>query len=266
MVAVSELVIITVKGIFRDRIFQGILALAVLYLLVPLVAPLSMRQVAQLAMTLSFSLTSFILLLLSVFLGATSIWKDIERRYTYSVLSLPLSRDAYLLGRFFGIALFLFCTLLVLATSACLVTYYAGSIWPQERPLAWDAVFVALFYDFLKYVLLSAWALLLSSLSTSFFLPIFGSISIYWVGSFSQDVFDYLQTDSAQQLSPLIHVLAKFFYYLLPNFNAFDLKVNAIYALPLNWPGLGMTLLYFILYTTIILCGAVLVLRRKELR
>ncbi|HCB31456.1 MAG TPA: hypothetical protein DEP50_12775, partial [Acinetobacter lwoffii] len=70
---------ITLKGIFRDRIFQGIMALAVLFLLIPFAASLSMRQTTELSITLSLSLISFIMLLLAVFLGATSIWKDIER-------------------------------------------------------------------------------------------------------------------------------------------------------------------------------------------
>jgi len=89
---------ITLKGIFRDRVFQGIMALGVLFLFIPSAASLSMRQVTELSITLSLSLISFILLLLAVFLGATSIWKDMERRYTFSVLSLPLSRSSYLWG------------------------------------------------------------------------------------------------------------------------------------------------------------------------
>src|ERR1035437_8053441 len=103
---------ITLKGIFRDRVFQGIMVLAVLFLLIPSAASLSMRQMTELTTTLSLSLISFIMLLLAVFLGATSIWKDIERRYTFSVLSLPLSRSTYLIGRFFGVAIFLLITAL----------------------------------------------------------------------------------------------------------------------------------------------------------
>jgi len=75
-------------------------------LFIPSIAELSMRQSTELAITLSLSLISLIQLLLAIFLGATSIWKDIERRYTFSVLSLPISRSAFLAGRFFAIALF----------------------------------------------------------------------------------------------------------------------------------------------------------------
>jgi len=130
-----NIISITLKGIFRDRIFQGIMALAVLFLFVPSAASLSMRQVTELSITLSLSLISFIMLLLAVFLGATSIWKDIERRYTYSVLSLPLSRTTYLVGRFFGIALFLLLTAVFLGAVSMLVIKVSSTIYPPSRPL-----------------------------------------------------------------------------------------------------------------------------------
>ncbi len=51
---------ITLKGIFRDRVFHGILVTAVLFLIIPSIATLSMRQVTELSLTLSLSLISFI--------------------------------------------------------------------------------------------------------------------------------------------------------------------------------------------------------------
>lgn len=261
-----EIIRITLKGIFRDRVFQGIMVLALLFLLIPSAATFSMRQVTELALTLCLSLISFILLLLTVFLGATSIWRDIERRYTYSVLSLPLQRSDYLLGRFLGIALFLCLTILFLGLIAAGAIAYTSSVFPQNRPMVWGYVLVALGFDLLRYILLAAIALLLSTLSTSFFLPIFGTISIYWVGSFSQDVYDFLQTPSGTALSPLVRQCAKCLYYILPNLSAFDYKVNAIYALAPDAGGMLMTLGYFGVYVSFLLCVAAIILGRKELR
>ncbi len=261
-----EMIRVTLKGIFRDRVFQGIMVLALLFPLIPSAAILSMRQATELSITLSLSLISFILLLLSIFLGATSIWKDIERRYSYSVLSLPLHRSEYLLGRFFGISLFLCFTLFFLGLIACGVIAYQASLFPPDRPLVWDYILLSLGFDLLRYILVTAIALLLSSLSTSFFLPIFGTISIYWVGSFSQDVYDYLHSPSGAAVSPFVRQCANGFYYIIPNFSAFDYKVNAIYTLAPDVNGLLLTAGYFIVYTALLLSAAAAVLGRKELR
>ncbi len=261
-----EMIRITLKGVFRDRVFQGIMFLALLLPLIPSAAILSMRQATELSITLSLSLISFILLLLAIFLGATAIWKDIERRYSYSVLSLPLQRSDYLLGRFFGIAIFLSLTMVFLGSIACGVIAYQASIFPPDRPLVWGYILIALGFDLLRYLLVTAIALFLSSLSTSFFLPIFGTISLYWVGSFTQDVYDYLHSPSGAAVSPFVRQSANVFYYLLPNFSAFDYKVNAIYTLAPDLGGMALTIGYFLVYTAFLLSAASVVLGRKELR
>ena len=258
---------ITLKGIFRDRVFQGIMALGVLFLFIPSAASLSMRQVTELSITLSLSLISFILLMLSVFLGATSLWKDMERRYTFSVLSLPISRTSYLLGRFFGLALFLVLTSVVLGAVSMLVIKVASGIYPSDRPVVWGYLLLAIVFATLKYILLVAVALLLSTVSTSFFLPIFGTICTFLASGVTQQVYEYVNSPASQQtVAPLVKAAASGIYYLLPNLAGFDLKVNAIYSIAPNMQGLGLTLGYFVAYTAILLGAAALLFQRREMK
>ncbi|GFO66742.1 membrane protein [Geomonas limicola] len=257
---------ITLKGIFRDRVFHGILVAAVLLPLVPSVSQLSMRQVTELSITLSLSLISFILLLLSVFLGGTSLWKDIDRRYTFSVLSLPISRTRFLLGRFLGLAAFLLLAALVLGVVACVVVSITAGNYPPDRPVVWGNVFAAIVFDALKYILLVAAAVALSTVSTSFFLPVFGTIATMLVGSASQQVYEYVQSPAGEKLTPLLRQCANALYYVLPNFSAFDLKVNAIYGVPLSGQGTLLTVLYFAVYVAMLLLVATVLFSRREMK
>ena len=257
---------ITLKGIFRDRVFHGILVVALILPLVPSISLLSMRQTTELSITLSLSLISFILLLLAVFLGSTSLWKDIDRRYTYSVLSLPITRSSYLLGRFLGTALFLVLSALLLGIVSLVVVWIVASGTPPDRPVVWSSFVCSVGFDSLKYVLLVSIAFLFSTVSSSFFLPVFGTISIYFVGNASQQVYDYVNSQPAQTLSLFARKSAAFLYFILPNFSSFNLKVNAIYGLPLNPYGLTMTLLYGVIYCGIILSFAAIIFERKELK
>lgn len=263
----QNIIQITLKGIFRDRVFQGIMALAALFLFIPSAASLSMRQVTELSITLSLSLISFILLLLSVFLGATSLWKDMERRYTFSILSLPIRRSSYLLGRFFGLALFLLLTSAVLGTAACLAIKVVSGMYPPERPIVWSWLVLAIVFATLKYILLVGVALLLSTVSTSFFLPIFGTICAFLASGVTQQVYEYVNSPAAvQTVSPFSKSVATLLYYLLPNLSGFDLKVNAIYAITPNLAGLGLTAAYFVAYTAILLGAAALLFNRREMK
>jgi ABC-type transport system involved in multi-copper enzyme maturation permease subunit len=257
---------VTIKGIGRDRVFQGIFLVSLLLLFVPAVSSLSMRQVTELSITLSLSLISFILLLLAVSLGGTSLWKDLERRYSFSVLGLPLTRGQYLIGKFCGVALSLLVAGLILWGVMSVVVVYASGIYPSSRPVVWHYLFLAVFYDVLKYILLVAIAFLFSTVSTSFFLPIFGTISIFWVGSASQEAYDFIQSSSGQSLPHVVRLAARGLYYILPNFSAFDLKLNAIYGVKVSSSGLLLTLGYFFVYTAITIFIATVLFSRRELK
>jgi len=256
---------VTLRGIFRDRVFQGILAASLIFLAIPSISTLSMRQVTELSLTLCLSLVSFVMLLLSVFLGGVSLWKDMERRYTHGVLTLPLSRSRYLIGRFAGISLFLLLTATLLGLLSTLVVFFVSLVYPPDRPVVWVNILTAIGFDVLKCILLVAIAMFFSSVSTSFFLPIFGTIATFLVGGASQQAYDYVHSSAGQTLSPLVRQTASALYYILPNFSAFDLKINAIYALPLDLSGLVLTLGYFAVYTALALMMAALIFTRREL-
>lgn len=256
----------TFKGIFRDKVFRGILMIAVVFLFIPAISGLSMRQVTELSITLSLSLISVILLLLAVFLGGTSLWKDMERRYTFSVLGMPITRTDYLLGKFFGIAGFIFLTVLVLGIIGSLVIWQSSGAYPPDRPIVWTNLFLAIFFDVLKYIVLVAWAFLFSTVSTSFFLPIFGSISIFFVGSATQEVYEFIHSSASKSYPAAFKMVATLLYYVLPNFSAFDLKVNAIYGVPPDHSGLALTAAYFVVYTAILLAVSSKVYGSRELQ
>ena len=259
------IVAVTIKGLLRDRVLQGILVAALVFLAIPAVSTLSMRQVTELALTLCLSLVSFMLLLLAIFLGGVSLWRDVERRYTHSVLTLPRSRCSYLLERFAGIALFLLGTAVLLGLLTVAVVLVVSGIYPPDRPVSWVAVVAALGFDVFKCLLLVAFAVLFSSVSTSFFLPVFGTIAVYLVGGATQQAYDYVLSPAGQLLSPLTRKLAEVLYYILPNLSAFDLKVNAIYALPLDSHALVLTAGYGLLYMAFVLIVATAVYSRREL-
>lgn len=165
----TQMIFLTFKGIFKDRVFRGIAMSALLFLIIPSISSLSMRQVVELSITLSLSLLSAIMLVLAVFLGGSSLWKDTERRYTYSVLGLPLTRTSYLLGKFFGITACLVLTSIVLGGVGCIVIRYVSVIYPPLRPIVWTNVFYSILFVAFKYVLLVSCTFLLSTVSTSFF-------------------------------------------------------------------------------------------------
>lgn len=261
-----QVIAISLREIFRDRIFHGIIVTALLFFLIPSVSVLSMRQVTELSITFSLSLISFILMLLAVFLGGTSLWRDIDRHYVHSVLGLPLSRASYLIGRFAANALFLLICCCLLAVVAYVVIAYSSMMYPPSRPVQWATIALAVFFDALKYILLIGVGFLFSTLSTSFFLPVFGTIVIYMVGSASQEVFDYLHSPAVSKTIPLFVVkAASGLYYILPNLSSFEFKLHAVYGLEVLPRGLILTVGYFVIYTALLLTASAILFSHRDM-
>jgi len=224
-----------------------------------------MRQVQELSITLSLSAISAILLVLTLLLSASSVWRDVDRRYTSSVLTLPGSRASYILGKFLGIALFLLLCASLLGAASFLVITISAYRYPSDIPIHWQNIMLSIVADSLKCILLAAVGLMFSTLSSSFFLPFFGSLSIYFAGSASQEVFEYINGELGKAISLPVKFLIKGVYYIIPNFSAFNLKVQAIYGLPVAVSGIAYSVTYFLIYTCILLYFSVWIFTRREL-
>lgn len=257
---------LTMTGIMRDRILHVLVAAgAFFFLLVPTFSLFSMRQVQELSITLSLSMVSFLLLVFSTVLGSFSIWRDVEKKYVISTLGTPLSRGTLVVGKFLGIACFITVCSIVLGLVSYGVISSSAAEYRSNIPVNWTNVTVAIIGENLKYILLAAIALLFSSISTSFFLPFFAALAIYFAGSASQNVYDYIAGPYGQKISALARTVIQGIYFIVPNFSIFEYKVQAIYALPLAPAAIASMFAYFSVYTGIVLVLAIWFFSRRDL-
>jgi ABC-type transport system involved in multi-copper enzyme maturation permease subunit len=262
----TSLILTNLKGILRDRILHAIFGVAlVILVLVPSLSTFSMRQVQELAINLSLSATSMVLMAATLLLGASAIWRDVDRRFTAALLPLPVSRSTFLLAKFIGLSLFLILSGIILAVVSVAVISISASQYPSDIPILWHNVLLAIAADVVKYILLAAIAVSFSTVSTSFALPFFCTLAVYLGGSAAQEVYEYITGQFGQQFDPASLSIIKGAYYLLPNFAGFDFKVHAVYALPVSLDAILFPVFYAFLYSAIVLGVAIFVLNRRQL-
>src|SRR5450432_1946425 len=150
----------TLKLEIRDKILYGIIIFGLLYIFFMLF--LSDLVLHELPMVKSFGLTGiyFFNALIALFLGTTSFFKDVDRKVVYFVLSKPVSRAQFLLGKFLGLCLVLLLTSLILGVAYVSVVSYQGG--------GFDALgLLAIAMQFLEMALFLAFALFASTFSSS---------------------------------------------------------------------------------------------------
>lgn len=264
---ISEINYITFKGGIRDKVFITLVVISILsfLLLIPSISSLSMRQVREVAVSLSLSLVSFVSLVLTIFIAINLVYKDMEKRYLNYIISTPITREYYILGKYFGLFTIIGFCILVLSLFSVIGITIASKLYESRTPMLWSNYFMSIFFDFISLMIIASISLLSSSFSTNIFVPLFVTIGTYIVGNTTQMVMDYIKSPYGKEL-PLISIyLSKLAYYLFPNLTAFDIKVKAIYGIPLSFNYIIVTFLYGIVYIVIILSLTVLIFRKKEI-
>ena len=96
----------TFREAVRDRVLHGVLGLALALLLFTLaLAELALDQQKRVVLDIGLSSISLFSVIMSVFLGSSLLYKEIERKTLYVILPKPIRRHEFLLGKYFGIVL-----------------------------------------------------------------------------------------------------------------------------------------------------------------
>ncbi|MBW2071164.1 MAG: ABC transporter permease subunit [Deltaproteobacteria bacterium] len=267
MLKTYAIIKVTFLGGVRDRTLFGIFILGLLLLAtVPIFSYFSMRQTTEVAAGYALSVISLIGLLLTVFMSGNLISKDIDRKSIHTVVTLPISRSQYMVGKFVGLALLLLVSLSILYCLAAMPIYLVSLQYPPLQPLNWQTYFLVGVSEFFLLLVISAVSVLFNSFATSTFLPMALTLAVYCIGQSTVLVKDYLaKASNAKDVPPLLAFVAKASYYIFPNLYAFNLRNTFVYSLPVNLTFLAMVLLYGIFYISVVICMATFVFDRRDL-
>jgi Cu-processing system permease protein len=190
--------------------------------------------------------------LLAVFLGASVIAGDVEKRVVYPILAKPVSRTEYVIGRWLGLSFALVLNLAVmsLALAAVLVV--------EARSLSTlDGVFVvAIGMMALQLLVVGAVAVFFSCFTSTTLAAIF-TMSLAVAGHLTNEMRNLWQTGGAW--------LGKVIWYVVPNLSALTLNEAVVYQRappPATW----LAAAYAVLYVATALALASVVFERRDLR
>ena len=110
---IGQVAVNVFKESVRDKVLYNLVAFAVLLIAVSyLLGQLTAGQDVKIIKDLGLAAIATFGLLIAVFIGIGLVWKEVERRSIYSLLSKPMRRPEFILGKYAGLAL----TLLVNVT------------------------------------------------------------------------------------------------------------------------------------------------------
>lgn len=242
------------KQMVRDRIFYVALIMAFFTLgFSYLLATLTIVESRKILLDFGFSAVSLASGMTAVYIGIVSLAREIEQRTIYTVVSKPISRSTYVVGKFLG-------ALAVMAvTHVMLSLNVAGILWLTGESLP-DGFTACLFLVFLETSILLAFAFLCSTFTSSMLAAGF-TIAFFLIGRSNGS----FQAMAAKALTSGSRAVANFLYYATPNLERFNIRDVVAYGRPYPPEMLPIGLLYAVAYVTVCLCVACLLLSRRDL-
>jgi Cu-processing system permease protein len=248
----------TFREAVRDRVLYNLVFFALLMMAAAVVVgQISIGIEQSVIVSLGLSAISVIGLLISVFLGVALVSREMEKRTLYALLAKPVRRWEFLLGKFGGLLLTLAVNTAAMALGLLLVMLYAKH--SLERSDA--VVLVAVYFIWLKLALIVALALLFSCYTTPL-LAILFTAGLYIVGLYVQE----LRNLPMNVMSPAMTQFTKWFSYLLPNFENFNVMAMAAHGRAVPGALVLQNTVYTVIYCTIVLAAAAVVFSRKNLK
>ncbi len=176
----------TFRESIRDKILYNIVFLAIALTLFSIVlGEWSVFDRAYVIKSTTLSVMSLSGLLISIFVGISLVQKEIQRRTVLTLLSKPISRAAFIVGKYFGL-------LAVVATHLAILTviYYLMLAVTGANPTL--SLLTAIYLIFCEMAVVIAVALLFSSFSSTVLSALF-TLGIYFAGHLSNQLLEQVR-------------------------------------------------------------------------
>jgi ABC-type transport system involved in multi-copper enzyme maturation permease subunit len=247
----------TFREAVRDRVLYNLIAFALLMTGASiLVGQISIGIERLVVINLGLTAVSLFGVVIAIFIGIGLVSKEIDKKTLYTVLSRPVRRWEFIVGKFFGLA----GTLVVNAFFMALGVFAALLYVSRHLQSSDGWLLVALYFIVLQFVIITALALLFSSFSSPLLSAVF-AFALFIIGTFAEDLRGF-----AGMTKGITRWLATGAAYLVPNFSALNVITSVAHEQPVAGQLILANTVYALIYATMALSGAVLIFEHRNLK
>ena len=250
---VRAIAVNTFKETIRDRVLAVIVVFALLMIAAGLwLGSISLGEQGRMMKDFGLVTVTAFGLIVAVFVAAGLVHKEVEKRTVYVLFSKPVSRVAFISGKFVGLC----ATMAVVLAGMGLFLF--ALVWMVDgRPSG--MVLLAVLMVYVQLLAIIAVTIFFSTLGSAILASVLG-ICVFVAGQLSQNVLSLTRLGK----NPLTEALSWVIYVIIPNLSAVDVKAGVVGEQTLAWGQIGLWTAYLLAYVVVVLALAALVFRRKE--
>lgn len=246
----------TFREAVRDRVLYNLVVFVLLItasaiFLGELTGGQEARTIVNLGLNAMLIFGAFI----AIFVGVSLVSKEIDKRTVYAMLSKPVGRGEFIIGKYLGLCLTLLVNVLIMGIGVSLALLYVGG-----GNLAFS-IWGAICLIFFELTILTGVAILFSSFSSPALSALL-TFLVFIIGHFSQSLRDFAQNLGSASAKIFFEIL----YWVLPNLSNYSFITNAAHG---DVPPTGffvMAIFYALFYCAILTAASAFIFSRRNFK
>ena len=252
MKAVVAIALNTFREAIRDRILYLLLVFALLMIASSrIVGMLTVGDPDKIVKDVGLAAIALFGVLTAIFVGVGLVYKEMERRTIYTIVSKPIHRHQFIFGKYLGL-------LLTLGVNTVVMTagFYALLF---ARGVATGTLLQSVALSFVEFMVVTAVAVFFSSFSTPILSGIF-TVSAYVLGHLSWSLVLLRDKIGGGAAGFVCEAL----YRVIPNLERFNVKAEVVHGVHVPASQVVFASAYGLAWTVLILVGAAVVFTRRD--
>ncbi len=240
----------------RDRVLYNLIVFVLLITTCAIfLGELTAGQETKVIVDIGLSAMLLFGVFISIFVGVSLVWKEIEKRTVYSILCKPVTRGEFIIGKYLGLSLTLFVNLAVMGVGVSIALLAVGGQ-TLALPL-WGPIMLI----FLELTIITAVAILFSSFSTPALSALL-TFFVFVIGHFSSS----LRTLAADIGSDSARFFFEAIYYLLPNLSHFSFITEMSNGIVLPASMMWQAFLYALVWDVVLLTITITIFNHRNFK
>jgi len=242
----------TFRENLREKLLYNLLFFALLMIgSSVLLTRLTVGEWDRLIIDLGLSSMNLFGVLIAIFVGISLVSKEVDKKTIYTIVSKPVPRYEFLIGKYLGLVITLLINTTVMVVGLLAVMAYLNAPFTI-------LLFEALGCIFLEFLVVTAVALLFSTFTSTTLSAIF-TLAIYVVGHLSADLKLF-----GEKMGDVGKTVLNAIYYLLPNLERFNLKGQVIHHVEVTTMQLALTTVYGLAYAALLILLAGIIFQKRD--
>ncbi len=255
LVPIATIAVNTLREALRSRLLYTLFVFAVLIILAGVVlGNLSYVESERILQDIGLAAIRLSSVAVAIFLGVGLLHREVDRRTVYTILSKPLSRAQFLLGKYAGLLITLWLQLAIMVGVFAAVSLLTGARFGSVHAAAF-------FLTAVELAVVAAIATLFSSFTTPMLASYF-SVGIWAVGHLTRNLRDL----GSRAESAWVRSLTSWLHRLLPDLESLNLSSAAAHGLAISAADVWLPLFYGCGYALLLLLVGIAIFERRDFR